>query len=82
MGFLEMIKGVLGGDGVQSALESTGLADHLETVMGEGSAALDSLGADVGGAADALGGIEILPADLGTEIPDLSGIADFPPTPS
>lgn len=82
MGFLDMIKGVIGGNGIQSALESTGLADHVEAVMGEGSAALDALGADVGGVADALGGIEVLPADLGPEMPDLSGIADSPPNPS
>lgn len=78
MGLLDMIKGLLGGDGIQSALESTGLADHVEAVTGEGSAVVDALGADVGAAADALGGIEVLPVDLGPELPDISGIVDSP----
>lgn len=82
MGFMDVIKGVLSGDGIQSALESTGLADHVEAISGEGSAALDTLGADVGAAADAVGGIDALPADLGAELPDISGIVDSPPTPS
>jgi len=82
MGFVEMIKGVLGGEGIQSALESTGLADHVQAVAGEGSAAVDALGVDVGAAADALGGTEVLPADLGPEVPDISGLASSPPNPS
>jgi len=85
MGFLDMIKGVLGGEGVQSALESTGLADHIGAVAGEGSAAVEALGADVGAAGDALGASEILPADLVPEVPevpDISGIADAAPSPS
>gem|GEM_PF-1096436 len=82
MGFLDMIKGVLGGEGIQSALESTGLAEHLEAVTGEGSAVVDGLGTDIGGAADALGGIEVVPADLGMEMPDISGIVDSPLNPS
>lgn len=82
MGFLDMIKGVLGGEGIQSALESTGLADHVGSVMSEGSAAVDAFGSDIGAGAEALGGMEGLPADLGSALPDIGAIADLPSNPA
>jgi hypothetical protein len=72
MGFIDTIKGLLGGTGIQSALESTGLADHVEAFSSQGSAAIDTLGGDLGAGAEALGGLDV-PPDLG---PDIGGITD------
>lgn len=68
MGLLDTIKGFLGGDGIQGVLESTGLGEHVEGFLGEGSALAENFGVDLGQASESLGldGVtESLPGGLG-----------------
>jgi Ethanolamine utilization protein EutJ (predicted chaperonin) len=60
------VKGLFGGDIVQNALESTGLNEHVEGFLGEGTAVAESLGVDADQAVETLGGVgEVLPDGLG-----------------
>jgi hypothetical protein len=68
MGLFDAIKGVFSGDGVQGILESTGLSEHVEGLLGEGSALAENFGLDLGQATESLGldGIaESLPGGIG-----------------
>jgi hypothetical protein len=55
MALSDVIKGLFGGDGLQGVLESTGLSEHVEGFLGEGSAFAENLGVDLGQATEALG---------------------------
>lgn len=55
MGLFDAIKGLLGGDGLQGVLESTGLGEHVEGFLGEGSALAENFGVDLGQATESLG---------------------------
>jgi hypothetical protein len=83
MGLFDAIKGLLGGDGVQGILESTGLNEHVEGFLGEGSALAENFGVDLGQVTESLGvdGIaEALPGGLG-DVADsaLGGLTDVAP---
>lgn len=66
MGLLDMVKGLFGSDIVQNALESTGLNEHVEGFLGEGTAVAESLGVDADQAVETLGGVsEVLPDGFG-----------------
>lgn len=68
MGIFDAIKGLLGGDGLQGVLESTGLSEHVEGFLGEGSALAENFGVDLGQATEALGVdgvVDALPGGLG-----------------
>lgn len=81
MGFVDMVKGLLGGDVAQSALEATGLNEHVEGFLGEGTAVAESLGGEVDQAADTIGSVgDSLPGGAGEAV---QGVAEgLPDTPS
>lgn len=82
MGLFDAIKGLLGGDGLQGVLESTGLGDHVEGLVGEGSALAENFGVDLGQVTESLGvdGLaENLPGGLGDVATSLTeGAGDTP----
>ena len=83
MGLFDAIKGLFGGDGLQGILESTGLGDHVEGFLGEGSALAENFGVDLGQVTESLGvdGVaEALPGGLG-DVADnaLGGLTDVAP---
>lgn len=87
MGLFDAIKGLfsgegLSGDGLSGLLESTGLGEHVEGLLGEGTAMAENLGLDLGQATEALGldGItEALPGGLGDAVHGLTdGITESP----
>lgn len=83
MGLFDAIKGLLGGDGVQGILESTGLGEHVEGFLGEGSALAENFGVDLGQVTESLGvdGVtDALPGGLG-DVADnaLGGLTDVAP---
>ena len=55
MGLFDTIKGLFSGEGLTGVLESTGLSEHVEGFLGEGSALAENFGVDVGQASEALG---------------------------
>ncbi len=55
MGLFDAIKGLLGGEAAQSLLESTGLSEHIEGLIGDGGAVAESAGIDVGQVTESLG---------------------------
>ncbi len=55
MGLFDAIKGLLSGDGLGGVLESTGLGEHVEGLLGAGGALADNFGIDLGQASEALG---------------------------
>jgi hypothetical protein len=68
MGLLDAIKGLFSGDALSGVLESTGLGEHVDGLLGEGSAIAENFGVDLGQASEALGidGVaEMLPDGLG-----------------
>jgi hypothetical protein len=72
MGMFDAIKGLLSGDGLSGVLESTGLGEHVEGLIGEGSALAENFGVDLGQATEALGldGVtEMLPEGVGDVLP-------------
>jgi hypothetical protein len=83
MGIFDTIKGLFSGDGIQGVLESTGLGEHVEGLLGEGSAVAENFGVDLGQATESLGidGItESLPGGLGDVV---GGLTDgIPGTPA
>ena len=83
MGLFDAIKGLLGGDGLQGVLESTGLGEHVEGLLGEGSALAENFGVDLGQVTETLGvdGLaESLPGGLGEIAGDaLGGATDVAP---
>lgn len=83
MGLFDAIKGLLGGDGVQGILESTGLSEHVEGLLGEGSALAENFGVDLGQVTESLGvdGVaDALPGGLG-DVADsaLGGLTEVTP---
>ncbi len=69
MGLFDMVKGLLGGETVQSALESTGLSEHVEGFLGEGSGIAESFGVDLGQAGETIAGAtESLPGGIGEAV--------------
>jgi hypothetical protein len=83
MGLFDAIKGLLGGEGVQGILESTGLNEHVEGFLGEGSALAENFGVDLGQMTESLGvdGVaDALPGGLG-DVADsaLGGLTDAAP---
>ena len=83
MGLFDAIKGLLGGDGLQGVLESTGLSEHVEGFLGEGSALAENFGVDLGQVTESVGldGIaESLPGGLGDVAGGaLGGLTDVAP---
>ena len=83
MGLFDAIKGLLGGDGLQGVLESTGLGEHVEGLLGEGSALAENFGLDLGQMTESLGvdGVaEALPGDLGAVAGEtLGGLTEVAP---
>jgi hypothetical protein len=83
MGLFDAIKGLLGGEGLQGVLESTGLSEHVEGFLGEGSALAENSGVDLGQVTESLGvdGVaEALPGGLGDVAGNaLGGLADVAP---
>ncbi len=68
MGLLGAIKGLVSGGALSGVLESTGLGEHVDGVLGQGSAIAENFGVDLGQATEALGldGVtEMLPEGLG-----------------
>jgi hypothetical protein len=68
MGIFDAIRGLLGGSGVQDVLESTGLSEHVEGALDQGTALAENIGIDLGQATEVLGvdGVaESLPDGLG-----------------
>ena len=55
MGILDMIKGLLAGDGLGGVLESTGLSEHVDGLLGDGSALAETVGVDLGQMTESLG---------------------------
>ena len=83
MGLFEAIKGLFGGDGIQGILESTGLGDHVDGLLGEGSALAENFGVNLGQVTESLGvdGVaDALPGGLG-DVADntLGGLTDVAP---
>ena len=83
MGLFDAIKGLFGGDGIQGILESTGLGDHVDGILGEGSALAENFGVDLGQVTESLGvdGVaDALPGGLG-DVADqaLGGLTDVAP---
>jgi hypothetical protein len=83
MGLFDAIKGLLGGEGVQGILESTGLGEHVDGLLGEGSALAENFGVDLGQMTESLGvdGLtDTLPGGLG-DVADnaLGGLTDVAP---
>ena len=66
MGILDIVKGLLGGETLQNALEPTGLNEHVEGLLGQGTAVAESLGVDVDQVTETIGGGvgEMLPSGL------------------
>ncbi len=83
MGLFDAIRGLLAGDGLQGVVESTGLGEHVDGLLGDGSALADSVGIDLGQATESLGldGIaESLPGSLRDVAGDaLGGLTDVTP---
>ena len=83
MGLFDAIKGLLGGDGLQGVLESTGLSEHVEGLLGEGSALAENFGVDLGQMTESLGvdGVaDALPGDLGSVAGEtLGGLTEVAP---
>jgi hypothetical protein len=76
MGLFDTIKGLFGGDGLQGILESTGLGDHVDGLLGEASALAENVGVDLGQVTESLGvdGVtEALPGGLGDVATDALG---------
>lgn len=65
MGLIDMVKDLLGGDGLSGIVESSGLGEHVESLVGEGGMA-ESFGIDAGGLTEGLG--EQLPGGLGEHL--------------
>lgn len=66
MSILDAIKGVFSGEGLSGILESAGLGEHVDGLLGEGSAIAESAGVDLGQVTETLGvdGVaEALPGD-------------------
>jgi hypothetical protein len=74
---------LLGGEGLQGVLESTGLSEHVDGLLGEGSALAENFGVDLGQVTESIGldGIaESLPGGLGDVAGDaLGGLTDVAP---
>ena len=82
MGLFDAIKGLLGGDGLQGVLESTGLGEQVERLLGEGSTLAESFGVDLGQMTESLGAdgvAEALPGDLGAVAGETLGFTDVAP---
>jgi len=76
MGLLDALKGLIGGDAVKGVLESTGLSEHAERLLGDGSAIAENLGVDVGQATE--GVTEMLPGGVGDVVQDVAGLPETP----
>ncbi len=75
----------LGGETAQSLLESTGLSEHVEGLIGEGGAVAESAGIDVGQVTESLGVdvgavTESLPGGIGEAVQGVTDIRDRPLT--
>jgi len=69
MGLFDMLKGLVGGETIQNALESTGLGEHVEGFLGDGGGIAESLGVDLGQVTETITGVgESLPGGLGETI--------------
>jgi len=55
MGIFDAVRGWLSSDGLRGVLESTGLDEHVDGLIGEGSAVADGLGVDLGQVTESLG---------------------------
>lgn len=66
MGIIDAIKGLLSGEGLSSILESTGVGEHLDGLLGDGSEVADTVGLDLGQVTESLGldgAVESLPGE-------------------
>lgn len=55
MGIVDAIKGLLSGEGLSGILESTGVGEHIDGLLGQGSEIADTVGIDLGQATESLG---------------------------
>ena len=55
MGIIDAIKGLLSGEGLSGILESTGVGEHIDGLLGQGSEIADTVGIDLGQATESLG---------------------------
>ena len=81
MGLFDAVKGLFSGDGLGGVLESTGLGEHVEGLLGEGSALAENVGVDLGQVTESIGGLtESLPGGLG-DVADnaLGGLTNVAP---
>ncbi len=83
MGLFDAIKGVFSGEGLQGIVESTGLGEHVDGLLGEGSALAENFGVDLGQMTESLGvdGVaDALPGGLG-DVADnaVGGLTDVAP---
>ena len=65
MGLMDRVKELLGGEGLSGVVESTGLGEHVESLVGEGGVA-ETLGIDASGLTEGLG--DRLPGGLGEHL--------------
>ncbi|MGB9347376.1 MAG: hypothetical protein WCA90_15195 [Ilumatobacteraceae bacterium] len=83
MGLFDAVKGLISGDGLSGVLESTGLGEHVEGLLGEGSAITENVGIDLGQVTESIGidGLtESLPGGLGDAADNaLGGLTDVAP---
>lgn len=66
MGLIDAIKGLLSGEGLSGVLESSGVGEHIDGLLGEGSGIAESAGIDLGQATESLGldgAVESLPGE-------------------
>jgi hypothetical protein len=76
MGIIDAVKGLLSGEGLSGILESAGVEEHLDGLLGEGSAIAGAVGVDLGQATESLsldGVVESLPGEGLPESPDSLG---------
>jgi len=75
MGIFDMVKGLLSGDSLSGVLDSTGLGEHVEGLLGEGSAIAESFGVDLGQATESLGLDGVVDSLPGDALPGASEVA-------
>jgi hypothetical protein len=56
MGLFDTIRGVFSGEGLSGILESSGLGEHVEGLLGDAGAIADDVGIDLGQVTESLSG--------------------------
>ena len=82
MGFMDAVRGLYQSDAVQGVLESTGLADHVGSHLGEGTAIVESVGVDPAQVTEMVSGGEVLPSGVGAAVEGIEQLGGpEPPVP-